>query len=155
MNAKPMTIYSSHTSNWPMLAFTVALGVPLVVMGLSSNGSATAGLIPLVLVVLLLVADALTVTSLRVTIGENGVATHFGVFGWPRYRVAADRIACAEGVVISPRSAAFGVFWTPRDGLRLTLRPGPALRLTLISGRRVTINVQDADAAIAALDAAR
>jgi hypothetical protein len=47
----------------------------------------------------------------------------------------------------------WGVFWSPRRGLRLTLRSGPALRLLLENGRRVTISVPDPAAAVAALSA--
>ena len=44
-----------------------------------------------------------------------------------------------------------GISWSPRAGWTFVLRSGPAVRLTLINGRRVTIGVHDPDAALTAL----
>ena len=41
-----------------------------------------------------------------------------------------------------------------RDGLRITQRTGPALRLRLIDGRRVTLTVNEPDVALAVLNQA-
>jgi hypothetical protein len=44
--------------------------------------------------------------------------------------------------------------WTPRGGWQFFIRSGPALRLALSNGRKVTIGVTDATAALVALDLA-
>ena len=49
---------------------------------------------------------------------------------------------------------AWGISWSPRLGLMLTLRTGPAMQLTLANGRRVTISTPDPDVAVAVIAAA-
>jgi hypothetical protein len=80
---------------------------------------------------------------------------HFGVFGWPRFRYPISRIQHAEAIEIPSSRWACGIYWSPRRGLMLTLRTGPALRLSLITGRKVTISTPHPDAAVNALDTAR
>jgi hypothetical protein len=80
----------------------------------------------------------LTASSVRATAGPNGVSVHFGVFGWSRFRYPMARIRHVEVVDIPLSQFAWGIYWAPRCGLMLTLRSGPALRLT--NSRRVTIS---------------
>jgi hypothetical protein len=49
----------------------------------------------------------------------------------------------------------WGISWSPRQGLWLTLRTGPALRLTLTNGRRVTISTPLPENAVRAIADAR
>ena len=78
-----------------MIVLTTAMIVPLVAMGQGSKGSwAEPGfLVPLAIVIATAIVNLLTATSVRAFAGPNGVTVHFGVFGWPRFRYAADRIA--------------------------------------------------------------
>jgi hypothetical protein len=84
------------------------------------------------------------------------VRVRCGIFGWPRFHYGRERIRAVEIVTVSIwRSWNWGVNWTPRGGWTFMLRSGPALRLTLSNGRRVTVGVTDPPAALAALDLAR
>jgi hypothetical protein len=96
----------------------------------------------------------LTAGSVRTAAGPNGVSVRFGVFGWPRGTYRPEQIARAEVIDLSPWSVAYGFWWTPRR-TSCTVRSGPALRLTLRTGRIVTITVPDAHAAVAAVRAVR
>lgn len=150
----PTTVYSGHTTNWPAVILATGAAIPLV--GLALAGSPRDPIV-WVSAALIMLAVLLTVawsTSLRVTIGGQGVAVRFGLLGWPRVSYPLERIASAEAVTLSRLATTWGIWWSRRDGLRLTLRSGPAVRLTLVSGRRVTINVEQPHAAVATLNAA-
>ncbi|MBI2691046.1 MAG: hypothetical protein HYX29_03770 [Solirubrobacterales bacterium] len=153
MNAT-RTIYNGHTANWPVLIFSVALSVPLVVIALANGAALLSNLLVASLIALLVVSSVLTSSSLRSTIGPTGVSVRFGVFGFPRFHWSLEQIERAEPVEISPWDQMFGIWWSPLTGLKLSLRSGTAIRLTLTSGRHVTFNVEDSTAAIAALEAA-
>jgi hypothetical protein len=144
--------YSSHATNWLALAVAVGLVLPMAALsqpdlGDLPSGSALGGL---AVVLVIAVVGLLTATSLRVTIGSAGVVARLGVLGVPVFRYGVDQIAAARAVTIS-RWATPGVFWTHRDGLRLALHGGSAVRLELRGGRRVTIGVPNAHAALEAL----
>ncbi len=107
---------------------------------------------PLVIVLIALALGLMTSTSLRVTTGPQGVHVRCGVFGWPRFAYSRERISGGEVVAVSIwRTWNAGVNWTPRGGWAFVLRSGPALRLTLTNGRRVTVGVPDPQAALTAL----
>jgi hypothetical protein len=154
MNAQPHTVYTGRSTNWPMIVLSTALLVPLVVMALGSEGSWTAAefLVPVAVVVAIVVANLLAATSVRATAGPNGVTVNFGVFGLPRFRYPAERIQHAEAITIPSSQSAWGVYWSPRKGLMLTLRTGPALRLVLTNGRKVTISTPRPAAAVEAIN---
>jgi hypothetical protein len=146
------TAYSSHATNWPVLAVAVGLALPVVALSQPDLAQLTTrqSLGPVLVVLAVVVVGALTATSLRVTVGVDGVVARFGALGAPTFRYGVDQIASAGAVTISPWATP-GVFWTHRDGMRLALHGGPGLRLVLRSGRRVTIGVDNAAAALAAL----
>lgn len=146
-------VYTGRTTNWIALGLTVALAVPLIAMGQQSGGSwADVGfLIPVLVVVLAIAVNLVTASSVRTTAGPQGVTVHFGAFGWPRFRYAANEIARAEAIEVPSTVWTWGMYWTPTKGLMLTLRGGPALRLTLTSGRTITISTPDPAEAVAAL----
>ena len=145
-------VYSSHSTNWPVVVLTVILAVPIAGFSRPAHGGpALIEWAPSLLVLLLLVVvGVMTATSLRVTIGPTGVNARFGTLRLPRFRYAVETIVSARPTTIQPWATP-GIFWTHRDGLRLALRSGPALRLTLNTGRRITIAVDDAGSALEAL----
>lgn len=153
MNARPHTVYTGRSTNWPAIILTTALVVPLAVMAVAGEGSWTAIglLIPLGIVVATAIVNLLTATSVRATAGPNGVTINFGVFGWPRFRYPIQRIQLAEAITIPSSQWAWGIYWSPRRGLMLTLRTGPALRLILTNGRTVTISTPEPEAAVIAI----
>jgi hypothetical protein len=150
------TTYSGRSTNWVALVLTVAAAVPLVVLGRPAGESwASPAAVPLAVVVACVLVTVFTASSVRALAGPGGVTVHFGVFGWPRFRSPIERIAQAEAVLIPPSHWAFGMYWSPRRGLMLTLRTGPALRLVLTNGRRITVSAPDPEAAVGAIEAAR
>lgn len=150
------TLYTGRATNWGALGLTTALAVPLLAMGAMSSGSRTAPgfVVPLAIVVAAVAVNLLTLSSVRTIAGPNGVSIHFGVFGWPRYRYPLARIQDVAAVQIPMSWWAWGITWSPRRGLMLTIRNGPALQLTLTNGRRITISTPDPDDAIRAISAA-
>lgn len=137
-------VYTARTTNWFVLVLAVLLLVPLLV---GSGGGLGLAVLWAAVITALLVGVG---SSLRTTAGPAGVTVHFGVLGWPRFRYRADRIAAAEVAHVTGMWS-YGPWWTPRQGLLLTFREGPAIRLTLTGGRRVTISTPDPATAVAAL----
>lgn len=147
-------VYTGRTTNWVALGLTIALAVPLIVMGRQSGGSwADLGfVIPVLVVIGVIAVNLVTASSVRTTAGPQGVTVHFGAFGWPRFRYRAEQIARAEAIDVPPTMWTWGMYWTPTRGLMLTLKGGPALRLTLTTGRRITISTPHPQDAVVALD---
>lgn len=83
------------------------------------------------------------------------MTVHFGVFGWPRFRYPLERIARADVVDVPVYFWGCVMYWSPRRGLMLTLRSGPALRIVLTNGRRITVSTPDPEAAVRAIEAAQ
>jgi hypothetical protein len=156
-NTAVHTIYSGRSTNWPMVCLSVALVLPLLVLAQGSHGSwsSVGFLIPLLVVVAPGAINLLTATSLRATAGPNGITAHCGVLGWPRFRYPMHRIQHVEAIEVPRSQWVWGMYWSPRRGLMLTLRSGPALKITLTNGRKVTISTPQPQAAILAIDSAR
>jgi hypothetical protein len=155
MNVHPHTVYTGRSTNWLAIGLSTALVIPFIALGVGSNGSWTdlGFLIPMLMVVAVVVVNLLTASSVRATAGPKGVIVNFGVFGWPRFRYPLGRIQHAEAITIPPNCWSWGIYWSPRRGLMLTLRSGVALRLILTNGRKVTISTPHPEAAVAAIHA--
>ena len=152
MNATTV-VYSGRTTNWPVIAVAAAGGIALVVLGRPWDGPWPGMLVPLAVAAIALAVGLVTSTSLRVTTGPRGVQVRCGVFGWPRFAYPREGISAVETVDLSIwRTWNCGINWTRRGGWMFVLRSGPALRLTLTDGRRVTVGVADPQSATAALD---
>lgn len=156
--AKVDPIYSGRATNWTALGLTTGLLIPLLgFAGPGSDGSwvAPGFVIPLAVVAGTALLNLFTASSVRALAGSNGVTVHFGVFGWPRFRYPLGRIRTAEAIDLQGSRWTWGIHWSPRRGLMLTLRSGPALRLTLTNGRSVTISTPAPDDAVRVLVAGR
>ena len=149
------TLYSGRTTNCVALGLTTALIVPLLAMGAGSKDAWTAPafVIPLAVVAVVALINLLTLSSIRTLAGPNGVSIHFGAFGWPRYHYPLAKIQDMVAVQIPISWWAWGITWSPRRGLMLTLRNGPALQLTLTNHRKVTISTPHPEEAIQAIAA--
>lgn len=148
----PTTVYTSRATNWPFLTVAIALALPLLAMGLTGTepGSLTGTLV----VSGVLVSGLVMSTSLRVTAGTGGVTVRSGLLGLPRWTFPIERIAHAEPAELAPWSMFGGIWWSRRDGLRITQRTGPALRLRLTDGRQVTLTVNEPNVALTVLNQA-
>ena len=162
MTSSPLTgdsthaVYTGRTTSWTTVASTCVAGVLLVVVAMSSGGdwSDLVIVLPLLLVAIGVLADVLTASSVRATAGPNGFTIRWGSVGWPRCDYSLDQIARAEVIDLPWWRVSWGFWWTPRR-TSCTVRSGPTVRLSLVSGRIVTVTVPEPAAAVAALHAAK
>ena len=143
------SVYTGRAPNWPMVVLSVALAVPLLALSNMSAGD-RGDLMILLFVGVGVLLEVLTGSSVRTAAGPQGVTVRFGVLGWPRCTYRLAQIAHAEVIDLRLWSVVYGLWWTPRRTC-CTVRSGPTLRLTLHSGRTVTITVPDAAAAVAVI----
>ena len=148
------SIYTGRMTNWPMVAVSAALTAPLLIMGSLSYGSSRDLAVPLLVAATGVLLNVLTGSSVRTSAGPNGVSVRFGLLGWPHCTYRLDQIEHAEVVDLPIWRVALGFWWTPGH-THCTVRSGPALRLTLRTGRKVTVTVPDAHAAAAVIDEAK
>ncbi|HEY4460392.1 MAG TPA: hypothetical protein VGN81_39140 [Pseudonocardiaceae bacterium] len=147
------SIYTGRATNWPLVvALSAVLIVPLLLLGSLSHGNwldPAGPAIPLLVAAVAVFINVLTGLSVRTAAGPNGVSVHCGAVGWPRRTYRLEEIESAEVIDVSPSlwRVSLGYWWTPRHTY-FTVRTGPALRLTMHTGRRVTITVPDPDAAV-------
>ena len=146
------SIYTGRVTNWPMVVITSVLAVPLVVLTVV-GGRSWEVVVPLGLCAVGIVLNVLTASSVRATAGPNGVTVHWGLLGWPRGQYAIADIERAEVIDLSWWFVSWGYWWTPRRTC-CTVQAGPTLRLTLRTGRTVTVTVPNPEAALAAIQGA-
>lgn len=146
------SIYTGRATNWPMVVLSTALVVPL--LGNAGGGSWRGLAVPLLMAATGVLLNVLTASSVRTAAGPNGVCVRFGLLGWPRCTYRIEQIEHAEVIDLPAWHVAYGFWWTPRRTC-CTVRSGATLRLTLRTGRAVTITVPDAPAAVAAIHEAR
>lgn len=86
---------------------------------------------------------ALLISRLRAVVDASGVTIRMGALGWPRKRVPLADIASAEARDIKALSmGGIGIRMHPLTGdTAYKVRGGPALLLTLRTGRRVFVSV--------------
>lgn len=149
----PTDVYTGRSPNWPMVATTAVGGVALL-LGSASSDASVGAVLTCAFVVLGVVANIVTASSVRTTAGPNGVVIRLGTAGWPCLRYGLDEIVRAEAVHVPWHRVSAGFWWTPRR-TSCTVRSGPALRLHLAGGRIVTVTVPDPEDAVAALERAR
>lgn len=142
------TAYTGRATNWTMVAVSGLLLVPLI--GLASSDVDRTFVLVVGLALLGVLAEVATASDVRVACGSQGVSVHWGALGWPRMRYTLDEIEDVSVVQVPWWAVSFGFWWTPWRTV-CTVRSGPALRLRLRNGRRVTITVPDPHAAAAAV----
>ncbi|MET9002914.1 hypothetical protein [Amycolatopsis sp. NPDC004169] len=154
------SVYTGRVTNWPLLVvLSAALLVPLLSLGGLSHGGwldPDGPAVPLAVAVAAVLVTVLAGLRVRTAAGPNGVSVHCGAFGWPRrtYRLAEIDRAEVTDLRSSLWRLPLGFWWTPQHTY-YTLRAGTALRLTLHTGRTVTITVPDPHAAAAIVHEAK
>ncbi|MEU7140947.1 hypothetical protein ABZ942_15960 [Nocardia sp. NPDC046473] len=145
-------VYTCRVTNWAMLWFDIFLLVLWTGL-LWATGS---GVVEFLLTALMIIAlvKVTVQASQRVSAGPGGLAVNLGAFGFPRITIAPADIARADIVdlPVTAWSGQGGVFWKRRRGWFLTPTRGPALRLTLTSGRMVTVSMPEPRVALWAMD---
>lgn len=147
------TVYTGRATNWTSVVISGLLLIPLI--GLASTSGSVDRTVVLITVLALvgLLAEVATASDVRASCGSHGVSMHWGVLGWPRATYALADIREASVIEVPWWAVSYGFWWTPGRTV-CTVRTGPALRLRLANGRKVTITVPDPHAALAALRAA-
>ena len=138
------------TSRWLLLpaVFILVVG-PLTMLA--------PGAPPWLLAVVVLAGVAcLSLASIRVTAGNDGLSVRYGVLPWPATNITLDRIESAT--VIDVRPMEWGG-WGYRGMLTLmrqaavVLRAGPGLRLDLTDGRVFVVTVDEPEIGAGLLNA--
>jgi len=152
-------VYTGRTTNWPAVVLSIVLGVVVIATngtgpdGGSSSSTVTAS-ITIAVMALVAVVNVLTASSVRASAGPNGFDIRWGLIGYPRNTYALHEIVRAEVVDVPWFRVTYGWWWTPKS-TTCTVRSGPAVRLHLENGRRITATVPDPAAAVEALHDAR
>lgn len=147
-------VYTGRTTSWPMVAGTCVGAILVVVNAKQANDPWGDLAAPFFLVAIGILANVLTASSVRTTVGPNGFTVHWGVVGWPRSTYRIDEIERAEVVDLAWWRVSWGFWWTPRR-TSCTVRSGPTVALTLRNRRIVTVTVPDPVAAVTAVHDAR
>lgn len=140
--------YTGRQTNWTAVVVSILLLIPLAGLAATSSGPVPKTALVVAAVALLgIVAEVVTAGDVRATCGPQGVSIHWGAFGWPRAKYSLADIKEASVIRVPWWAVSYGFWWTPTRTV-CTVRTGPALRLLLHSGRKVTITVPDARAAV-------
>ncbi|MGN6694735.1 MAG: hypothetical protein ACTHN0_11220 [Aquihabitans sp.] len=150
----PRTVYTGRTTAWPMVIGTSLGAVPLILLGATGDGGWSALALPLLLVLIGIVANVLTCSSVRASAGPNGFDLRWGIVGWPHCSYALDEIERAEVIDLPWYRVTYSFWWTHR-GTSCTIRSGPTVRLHLTNGRIVTVTVPEPQLAVAAIEDAK
>jgi hypothetical protein len=104
---------------------------------------------------LVVAATGVYLTTVRLAVGAERIV--LGQGPWPRSgRVIPTSLvaeAHAESLTLG-QVFGFGIAWHSRT-TRMTVRPGPALALSLRTGEYIRISTRDPDAAVAVIQSAR
>ncbi len=110
----------------------------------------------LLAVVVLVGVACLSLASIRVTVGADGLSVKYGVLPWPSTDIAVERIASASVIDIRPQDWGG---WGYRGTLTLmrqaavVLRAGPGIRVDLTDGRVFAVTIDEPDTGVALLNA--
>ena len=121
-------VFHGRESAPAVLVISIGTAIALAIPALIGLGWAW------LLLSLLMLAMGLTLSGYAVTAGAQGLVLRWGLLGWPRQRIALERIASAHPVDIRPLQWGG---WGYRGSLRffgkaaVVLRGGPGLRLDL------------------------
>ncbi|MFE7134608.1 hypothetical protein ACFVIM_27480 [Streptomyces sp. NPDC057638] len=138
-------------------AACLALGVVLAV-----DSTWTSGIAPLLMSVigcvaagLLILYGTLAFVHVAVTVDSDAVEVRCGYMGVPRRRIPLSHVVGAEFAPrVTPRHwGGWGYRWRPDQGTAVVVRRGEGLIVTLGDGRTFTVTVDDAEAAVRAIQA--
>ncbi len=124
-------VYTGRTTSWPMVAATGAGTLLIVLLGKQSTSDWTdlMFVVPLILVAVGVLGEALTGSSVRVTAGPNGLTIRWGLLGWPRHRArTSNRSALVASLVWMVVDTEANQLHRPQRTKPATLAPQPANR---------------------------
>ncbi len=133
-------------------AACMALGIELAV-----DSPWTSGLAPLVMSVvgcvaagILMLFGTLAFVHVAVRVDPEALEVRCGHMGLPRRRILLSHIVAAEFAPrVTPQQwGGWGYRWRPEKGTAVVVRRGEGLVLNLGDGRKFTVTVDDAEAAV-------
>ena len=108
----------------------------------------------ILLPVFVLLAIALTTIRWRVSVGQHG-ASIVSFAGWPAIRIPLAEIVDVRLIEVNPVGDFGGWGWRWAGGRTgIIMQAGPAIELTRDSGKVLVVPVDDAETAVAVLQAA-
>ncbi|MER5969763.1 hypothetical protein ABT112_08510 [Streptomyces sp. NPDC002055] len=146
---------ATNRAQWPLAVLGVgcmALGVELAV-----EAPWTSGIVPLLMSVigclavgLLVLYGTLAFVHVHVRIEDEVLEVRCGHVGLPRRRIALENVVGAEYVPrVTPHEwGGWGCRWRPEMGTAVVVRRGEGLLLRMGDGRRFTVTVDEAEAAV-------
>jgi hypothetical protein len=134
--------YSCRVLVGPAVRVASALCAAAFGVAAAATG-ATAGRVGLLVAGVSILAVTAWLGTVRVLLGAGRVPVGYGLAGGYGYAIPASRVAHAEATTVTwPQVFGFGMPVGPRD-VRMIVRSGPTLVLTLDDGARVRISVPD------------
>ena len=145
--------WAGGAANRRLLALA-ALVAAMPLAGLLRFGATPGSLFVVLLVGALTLAGGLALAWVRVVAGDGGVTVGAGPWGWPARRVTAADIAGARAAAV-PDPVTLGTlgYEEPPGHTAVLVRAGECLVLDLAGGRSLTVSVDGAEAAAAAVNA--
>ncbi|WP_377272555.1 hypothetical protein [Peterkaempfera sp. SMS 1(5)a] len=155
---RPLWTGSAHNGHQWLLALVgaacLALGVLVAVTVPDTDGLAAwvmtvAGCLA---IGMLLLAGTLAFVHVRVKIDRDALEVRCGHMGLPRRRIPLTEVVDASYQPCTPMHwGGWGYRYRQSHGAAVVVRKGPALVLELGGGRRFTVTVDDAEAAVTVL----
>lgn len=161
VDVEPLGLAPSERTFWTgtvsvsRIVLVAILGVIAILIGITV-GAAQSGaqsVLFIVLLMALLLAVALTTLRWRVSVGQHGASvTAFA--GWPAVRIPLADIDATRLISVNPVGDFGGWGWRWAGGRTgIILQAGPALEITRRTGRVLVVPIDDAETAVAVLQA--
>ncbi len=140
---------------WPLAAAgaaCVALGIVLAVdpRWASAIGPLVMAVVGCVAVGLLMIFGTLAFVHVAVRVYADSLEVRCGFMGLPRRRIPLSHVVGASFAPrVTPRQwGGWGYRWRPEKGTAVVVRRGEGVVLELGDGRKFTVTVDDAEAAV-------
>lgn len=141
------------TASRAVLLLLLAVFTILIVTVVVSALSGAADVVVIVLAVLAVLGLALTTLRWRVSVGAHG-AWAVSVAGWPAVRIPLSEIGDARLVTVNPLGDFGGWGWRWVGGRSgIIMQAGPAIEVTRTNGKVLVVPIDDAETAVAVLQA--
>jgi hypothetical protein len=145
--------WSGGAAHRGLLALAVAVAA-LPPAGLLRFGATGGSLFVVLLVGALTLACGLALAWVRVAVRDGAVRVGAGPWGWPARRLRREAILAARAVAVAdPVTLGTLGYEEPSGHSAVVVRPGECLALDLAGGRSLTVSVDGAEAAAAAVNA--
>jgi hypothetical protein len=154
----PVEIWTGRASNrvqWLLAlagAACVALGIELAVVSEWNSGvlALVMSVVGCIAAGLLVLFGTLAFVHVAVRVDQDSLEVRCGHIGLPRRRIPLAQVVDADfAPTVTPRQwGGWGYRWRPEIGTAVIVRRGEGVVLSLGDGRKFTVTVDDAEAAV-------